>query len=215
VQLGAAAAMDAVARKAITAMDGHRPLSDVVFYLGVLAHLAADVSDPLLTASDGATASFAPDFPRYVERNLDRFPAVFYGYPDEPRTLAAEALESARLARDYYGHLARAYAATGGSSEEFDVRSIPFGISSLCYSRAVTGIARAWLHVWRGAHGDLEGTPHLAFASPARAPAPAPAPARRAAESPAPPRPAAAEAADVEEAPTKIILGKSRRRLRE
>ncbi|MBI3448718.1 MAG: hypothetical protein HY049_07370 [Acidobacteria bacterium] len=222
---GAAAAMDTVAGKAIAAMDGHRPISDVVFYLGVLAHLAADVSDPLLTAPEGATAPFAPDFPRYVERNLDRFPAVFYGYPEEPGTLSAVALDSAHLSREYYGHLARAYAESGGSSEGFDVRSIPFGIASLCYSRAVTGIARAWLHVWRGAHGDTGGTPHLASAAPPpKAMAPIPRVARPAPRAPAPPPEAGAGAPDAgalqaaggeEETPTKVIIGKSRRRLRE
>jgi len=241
---GAAAAMGVVAAKAIAVLDGHRPVADLVFYLGVLAHLAADVSDPLLTAPAGSSASFAADFPSYVESNLDRFPAVFYGYAETPRSIAEEAIASAKLSREYYRHLSRAYAATGGSSASFDVRSIPFGVASLCYSRGVTSIARAWLHVWRGAHGDLSGTRFLAGVtaeSPRAAlPVARAAPSERRLTAPAPGAAAAdgtgpgvassgpidpvedlidadgLATADPNGAPiTKTIIGKSRKRLSE
>lgn len=217
---GAAAAMEIVAGKAVAALDGHRPMADVVFYLGVLSHLAADVSDPLLTAPPGADPHFAGDFPDYVERNLDRFPAVFYGYVESPEDLKESALLSAKLTREYFAHLARAYEAAGGSSATFDVRSIPFGVASLCYSRAVTGIARAWLHVWREAHGDLAGTPYLKATGIAAGtgtggpPAAAP-PGEASISFPAETDEERTEGAgDPNGAPiTKTIIGKSRKRL--
>jgi hypothetical protein len=162
-------------------VESRRPMADLVYRLGVVAHYAADLSDPVLTHPRGATAPFIEDYGRYVERNLIRYPVVFYGYPDiesllqagredrdarPGRRLHTDALAQARHARAYYEHLERAYALSGGSSETFDERSIPFGIGSLAYSRAVTGIARAWLHAWTAARGDISGTPHLKGAPP-------------------------------------------------
>jgi len=236
---GTASAIGAVSQKAVAAIDGHRPFSDVVFYLGVLAHLAGDLNDPLLTAPAGEGANFAEDYPHYVERNLDRFPAVFYGYSAAPASPFDEAVAAARLSRQYFDHLSRAYAAADGKSASFDVRSIPFGVASICYSRAVTGIARVWLDVWREAHGDLTGTPHFPATAAASVPeispppeqafqprVPAPDAAATALASPPPGviiRPIApepdGEVQGSESAPqgsttiTKTILGKSRKRL--
>ncbi len=176
--VGAAAALAAVARRAVEAMSTHRPMRELAYYLGLLAHFAADLSDPTLTAPEGTAALFTRDYASYAERNLDRFPVVFYGYPvlkgaqavlavPAPfESLEAEGHAAAGEARSYYAHLARAYELSGGSSHSFDVRSIPFGVASLCYSRGVTNIARAWLHVWRSARGDLTGTPHLRWEDP-------------------------------------------------
>jgi hypothetical protein len=36
-----------------------------------------------------------------------------------------------------------------------DFRSPVFGVASLAYSRAVTGIAATWLALWREARGDV------------------------------------------------------------
>lgn len=177
--LGAAAALATVGRKAVDALDGHRPVRELVYYLGLAAHFATDLSDPVLTWPDAGAGAFSADYAEYVEANLARFPVVFYGYPDlsvaaggPPLEIpAVEALEgegyrAAAGARRYFPHLSRSYAKTGGSSLSFDVRSIPFGVASLCYSRGVTNIARAWLHIWRSARGDISETPHLIGADP-------------------------------------------------
>ncbi len=177
--LGAAAALTTVAAQAVDAVDSHRAMKYLVFSLGLVAHFAADLSDPTLTTAEGAAAAFTKDYAAYAERNLTRFPVVFYGYPViEARTararesLSVETLEAeghaaAEQARRYFSHLSRAYERSGGSSRTFDVRSIPFGVASLCYSRGVTNIARAWLHIWRTAGGDLTGTPLLRWEEPA------------------------------------------------
>ncbi len=167
---GAAASLAAVARRAVAALDGHRPMADVVFHLGVMAHLAADLNDPFLATPAGISSAYAPDFALYAERNARRFPVVFYGYDlHAPEPGDRVAAEEQRRARGYFAHLERAYAEAEGSSASFDVRSIPFGVASICYSRAVTDIARSWLHVWRLARGDLAGTPYLPGATPAAA----------------------------------------------
>jgi hypothetical protein len=266
---GAAVTLREAAERAVAALDGHRPMSDVVHDLGVVAHIAADLDDPLLTTPAGADAAFASDFAIYVERNLMRFPVVFYGYlqadpnaaagpqggagldarplgaPSGPAAgsasseIEAQGLASAARARGYFPHIAQAYAGSGGTSKPFDVRSLPFGVASICYSRAVTDIARAWLNVWISAHGDLTGTPYLpgAPAAPAALPpversasVPRPSPgAVPAADRPrvepagSPPEAAGLDAeADPESRPdpdpnaptiNKVILGKSRKRL--
>lgn len=177
---GSAAALATVGRRAVDALDGHLPMRELVYYLGLAAHFASDLSDPILTDPAGRSFSFAADYALYVERNLGRFPVVFYGYPEVPEagagppsaeSLEAEGHAAAAGARRYFAHLDRAYLRSAGSSSSFDVRSIPFGVASLCYSRAVTNIARAWLHIWRAARGDLTGTPYLGSAGrPAESP---------------------------------------------
>jgi hypothetical protein len=234
---GAGAALEALGSRAVAALDGHRPMSEVVRLLGAMAHLAADVNDPFLTSPRGGGTPIAPDYALYVEKNLRLFPVVFYGWteaggaaPEEGglRDLGSAALASAARARGYFDHIERAYAA-GGTGRTFDVRSVPFGVASICYSRAVTDIARAWTDVWRRAHGDFTGTPHvpgspgpaaagargILAAAPAGRPAPSPPPPETAVPPPpaaaveAPPDPAALDPPAI----TKTILGKSRKRL--
>lgn len=174
---GAATALELTERWAAVAMEERRPISVLVYRLGVVAHYAADLNDPLLTSQSGGGAAFGPDYAGYVEENLHLYPAVFYGYPsleqippagENRMAVVRDGMDSAEMARGYFPHLERAYSRSGGSSDGFDVRSIPFGIASLSYSRAVTGVARSWLRVWVAARGDLSGTPHLQGAPPVR-----------------------------------------------
>lgn len=237
---GAAAALAQTSRWAASAMDGHGRISAVIYRMGVVAHYAMDVSDPILSAPEGAGGGFTADFSRYLESNVDRFPVVFYGYPDlsaersdeppEIADLAADGLAAAEKARSYFPHLSRAYAASGGSSARFDVRSIPFGVASISYSRAVTNVARAWLHTWRCVRGDISGTPHLKGAPPpppgfkiGTAPArprqaPLPLPAAEIGEAPGEPDEELGEPRPAGESPapiTRTIYGKSRKKLAE
>ena len=222
---GAAASLAAAAERAIRAIDGHRPMAEVVHALGVVAHIAADLNDPLLTSRGGSSAEFGPSFASFAERNMNRFPVVFYGYAaageDAIAPIEEAALSSAAMARGYFAHIERAYAADRPGAS-FDIRSIPFAVASICYSRAVTGIARTWLHVWRSARGDLTGTPYLPGAPPIPASlkgaAPRPRERSRASADEGPGSAqagvASAPAAGPEAAPiTKTIIGKSRKRL--
>ena len=174
----AAASLALTARWAAAAMDSHKPMAMMVYRMGVVAHYALDLSDPLHTAQGSSQAQFVHDYALYVERNSPRFPVVFYGYPElagpagnashgpalEPPTeleLRQVGLVAAKESRVYYSHLVRAYAVSHGNSSGFDVRSIPFGVASICYSRAVTNVARGWPFAWRAARGDISGTPFL------------------------------------------------------
>jgi hypothetical protein len=172
----AASSLALTAKWAAAAMDGHKPMATMVYRMGVVAHYALDLSDPMHTAPGSGQAQFIGDYSFYVERNSSKFPVVFYGYPEPagPAGDPSSILESptdldlhqvgllaAQESRVYYSHLVRAYATSNGASRGFDVRSIPFGVASICYSRAVTNVARGWLFAWRVARGDISGTPFL------------------------------------------------------
>ena len=47
-----------------------------------------------------------------------------------------------------------------------DYRSPAWAVSSLAYSRAVTGAAATWLAVWREARGDTTRTPRAREVGP-------------------------------------------------
>ncbi len=158
----------------IAMINGHKPFADVARSMGALAHVIGDLNDPLQVSSDDpAEQRYAGDYASYVESNLDRYPLVFYGWKDTHLGLpgrpadgdvASFAESIARRSREHYRHIRRAYASSDPRpvAQRFDVRSLPFGIGSLCYSHTVTDTARIWLHIWGRAHGDLRGTPYLA-----------------------------------------------------
>lgn len=165
---GAASRVADLVRKIPAMVDDHQPFAKVAYEMGSLAHYVCDLNNPLNVTSDGdRKARIADDYAAYVESNLDRFKLVFYGW-DDPDLARGDVAAAARLiaarARRYYPHISKAYAADNPAplAQRFDVRSLPFGIGSLSYSRSVSDTARFWLHIWKQAHGDLTGTPYLA-----------------------------------------------------
>ncbi|HET9480523.1 MAG TPA: hypothetical protein VFP98_02110 [Candidatus Polarisedimenticolia bacterium] len=165
----AATKIDALAREIVEMIDRHRPFAEVSRAMGALAHFAGDLNNPLrVSSADDGELRYAGDYAVYAESNLSRFPLVFYGWEDanldrpEP-DLRGFALETARRTRRYYRHIASAYDASNPTplKRRFDVRSLPFGIASIGYSRSVTDTARLWLHVWKRANGDTRGTPYM------------------------------------------------------
>ncbi len=153
----------ALTEQAVKSIDKQRPFSRVASEMGALAHFICDLNDPLKVSGEGERP-FAGDYYAYVERNLPKYPLVFYGWEDailDQGGVEEFAHETARRARRYHEPIAAAYAA--GDREAagvFDERSLPFGIGSLSYSRSVTDTARLWLHVWKSAHGDTRGMPY-------------------------------------------------------
>jgi ribosome modulation factor len=65
------------------------------------------------------------------------------------------------------------------SYRSIDFRSPVYGVASLSYSRAVTGIAATWLAVWREARGDLTRQPRPRPVTPQNDAPPVPTPDRR------------------------------------
>jgi hypothetical protein len=168
----AAARLEELIPQAVSAIDDHRPFAEVARLLGRIAHYAGDLNNPLQAASeDPREDRYATQYTVYVERNLAKYPLVFYGWADasldtasSPRQgVRAFAEQAARRSRGDYAPIRTAYDPGNPVPRErrFDERSLPFGIGSLSWSRTVTDTARLWRHVWRLAHGDMAGTPYL------------------------------------------------------
>ena len=165
--VGTPARVEAIAREIEKSINDHKPFAQVSRRFGVLTHWVCALQDPLLASDvDPRESQYALDYALYVEGNLEKYPLVFYGWPDpmlDAGNVAGFAESAVSRARRYYAHISRAYNPGNPTprAQRFDVRSLPFGIGSLCYSRCVTDTARIWLHIWKGAHGDLHGTPYL------------------------------------------------------
>lgn len=145
-------------RDLASVVDGvrsHRPMRDLVYQLGTIAHLVADANNPLLVGNADLTG-VELDYQSYFDRKLRRFPTVFYGLRagfDPAKTLDAAFERSRRfnelLHEEYYREGRRR------ASTEFDDRSTAFGIASISYSRAVSDTVNLYFHIWSQAGGDV------------------------------------------------------------
>lgn len=140
-------------------------VSEALIYLGATYRVAADLSDPVLTAGPaGYPPGVAREYYAFVEKNLAKIPVVL-----EDR--AALQLRGAELPRYWEGVLERSRAQSHVIGAELwkrgrlvdhkqlDFRNPAFGVGSLSYSRAVNAIAATWLALWRGAGGDTTRMP--------------------------------------------------------
>ena len=161
----AARRAEAEAQALVQAVDGHAPFAGIVRRFGALAHWVSDVNDPLRAGDpDDRLSVYYPDYQRYLQERMPRFPLVFHGYRAATLTASGPAsylMESAERSRAYARAVRRAYDEEGQriSAAAFDVRSLAFGVGSLSYSHAVNDIARVWLWAWEQAHGDTTRMP--------------------------------------------------------
>ncbi len=81
----------------------------------------------------------------------------------QPADLHALMMATAREVGKSYELIGPAFKNDGTprSRDALDERSIPFGIASLSYSRAVSDIVLVWHSLWASVDGDLSGTPYL------------------------------------------------------
>jgi hypothetical protein len=156
-------ALDTELKTAVELMQ-HRQLGAGLVRMGALLRIAVDVSDPVLVARDGELPpGLAAEYYAFLESNLDKIPVVLedphalrLARSDLPgfwQSLLARSRDDAPVLRTEMfvrGRVVR--------HETLDYRSPVFGVGSLAYSRAVTGIAATWLAAWRSAHGDMTDT---------------------------------------------------------
>jgi len=133
-----------------------QPMQQVVFRLGMLAHLVGDANNPWHVATDDELESSHLDFEHYFERRMERFPTVFYGL--DPRFALPQYLDRTLHRTAGYAPLMSEEYFRGGSrhtSSDFDDRSTAFGVASICYSHAITDIVNVDYYIWREAGGDV------------------------------------------------------------
>jgi hypothetical protein len=151
----------------ITALLDHQaPLHRVAWEMGAAAHLVADLSNPFRTAPrDKGIVPFEGPFLAYMQEQLPNLRIVFTSYGDpllDAHRVTDFGRQLATSSRSYLDDLVggfRRFDETGDAAY-LDQRSVPFGITSLSYSRSVTDTARVWLYAWQQAHGDLSGLPY-------------------------------------------------------
>jgi hypothetical protein len=161
--------VEQAARESIDAIVSHRPFSEIVYSLGILAHYLADANNPLNSSNrDPREPSFFGDYLRYVESVQEKFPVVFYGEGrevDQPRQLRLLLDQSLERSRGFYPMIGLEYERIGeiNGIQLFDDKSTAFGVGSVSFSHAVSDIAAALRYVWLRAGGgdrrDLDLTP--------------------------------------------------------
>jgi hypothetical protein len=164
--LGAAAVVRKEKEVRATLLE-RRGLRRFVFEMGTLAHLVADVGFPLNASDDDPREPlYREAYRQYVERSLDKIPFVLARQSPaqiHPVDLHALMMATAREVGKSYELIGPAFKNDGNprSRDALDERSVPFGIASLSYSRAVSDIVLVWRSLWASVDGDLSGTPYL------------------------------------------------------
>jgi hypothetical protein len=155
-----AAALEAETNQVVE-MLRHQRVTEGLVRLGGLLRIPADLADPVLSAGpEGYPAGVVREYYAFVSSNLAKIPVVL----DDPDSLK---LGRRELPGYWQGLVDRSRPQSPVLRTELfkngrvvsyrtiDFRSPVYGVASLSYSRAVTGIAATWLAVWRDARGDL------------------------------------------------------------
>jgi hypothetical protein len=165
------AALEAYVDRA-TALLREGQVSQGLVRLGGLLRIPADLSDPVLAVGpEGWPAGLTREYYALFTANLGRMPVVL----DDPDALKLTrkdlpALWQSLLERTRpQAPVIRTELFRDGrvvDHRRLDYRSPAWAVSSLAYSRAVTGAAATWLAVWREARGDTTRTPRAREVKP-------------------------------------------------
>jgi hypothetical protein len=140
----------------VTLIRTKQPMQQVVFRLGMLAHLVGDANNPFHVATAQDLEASHVDFEHYFERRMERFPTVFYGL--DPRFALPQYLDRMLHRTANFAPLVTEEYFRGGkrhTSIDFDDRSTAFGVASICYSHAITDVVNVDYYIWREAGGDV------------------------------------------------------------
>jgi hypothetical protein len=165
------ATLEAQADRAIELLKaGH--VTPGLVRLGGLLRIPADLSDPVLAVGpEGWPPGVTKEYYALFAANLGRMPVVL----DDPDALKLArkdlpALWQSLLERSRpQAPVIRTELFRDGrvvDHRRLDYRSPAWAVSSLAYSRAVTGAAATWLAVWRASRGDTTRTPRAREVKP-------------------------------------------------
>jgi hypothetical protein len=140
--------------------------------LGGLLRIPADLSDPVLAVGpEGWPPGLTREYYSLFAANLGRMPVVL----DDAESLKLDRKDLPALWQSLLERtrpqvpVIRAELFRDGrvvDHRRLDYRSPAWAVSSLAYSRAVTGAAATWLAVWRAARGDATRTPRARVVRP-------------------------------------------------
>lgn len=156
------------ADKTVRLITDHRPFSDIVFQLGVVAHFVAMANEPIPTGNpDQPRLDFKDDYLHYLDTASPRFAVLYYGYgrqieaPDQLHELIQRSLRRNRILAPM---IAREYQRIGSldGSTLFDDRSTAFGVGALTFCHGVSDITAVLRYIWLRAGGvDIRHLPTL------------------------------------------------------
>jgi len=165
------AALQAQADRVIELLrEGH--VSQGLVRLGGLLRIPADLSDPVLAVGpEGWPPGVTREYYALFAANLGRMPVVLddaealkLGRKDLPafwQSLLERSRPQVPVIRTELFRDGRVV-----DHRRLDYRSPAWAVSSLAYSRAVTGTAATWLAVWRAARGDTTRIPRARVVEP-------------------------------------------------
>ena len=140
-------------------------VSEGLVRLGGLLRIPADLSDPVLAVGpEGWPPGLTREYYALFAANLGKMPVVL----DDRAALKLTRKELPALWQSLVERsrvqvpVMREALFVGGrvvDHRRLDYRSPAWAVSSLAYSRAVTGAAATWLAVWREANGDTTRMP--------------------------------------------------------
>ena len=151
----------------VAMVNDHKSFRKISRVMGRIAGTMGALNDPLWAVPGAGPSADSVKFAAYFREKMDRFPLVFNGY-DTFDISAGDFAGFAQGINSRYTNdrerLHHAYHPPDGGpvrATDFDDRSVPFAIASLCYSHAVTDTAHVWIRIWQRVNGDLAGTPYL------------------------------------------------------
>ena len=151
--------IDAEIDRAVQSIVGHKPFSEIVFRLGVVAYWVASANDPLSPTFEGGTRpQYWHDYQRYLEDASQRFAVLYYphdrqiGSTEQLATLLQKAQERGQEMAPQVADEYRRIGSIDGLNL-FDDRSTAFGIGSLAFSHGVSDIAGVLRYIWLTAGG--------------------------------------------------------------
>jgi len=153
------AALKAQVEGCVSDLNTPVPLEDLVEELGVLAVRVLDANDPLaVDHSDPREPSYAAEYSRYVTTILDRVRLVYYGQDEDlirRRKLDGAVDGTLVRSRELYPFVGAEFYRTGSlrSWNQFDDRSVAFGVAAVALSHAMTDLANLVAYVWQGGGG--------------------------------------------------------------
>ncbi len=143
-------------KRAVRMLTKNKSYRDAVRIMGHIAKLVAVLNHPLGPYYSVDNPVWPTDYDIYIEKNRRNFRIRWSGIRNRPgnadelsRLLEAsdrKTMKTSRILIDILRKNKKDIAA-------YDVRSIPFGVASMTYSRAVSTTALSWLYLWDQAGG--------------------------------------------------------------